>query len=337
MGKHHRRDGYWKSYHLAHTRELDAIAGGIVSLVKESKPPVQYKKTRRGRKPVHSREKLVCICLLMIVMGYTFRDMQNYVPKLNLPWDEPYPDHSTIHRAYQEMPQEYLDALLERTAQLCMEESGWSKGLLASDSSGVETDRYEEVVRPNKKERRFEKVKRLFYLKYHIIAILDHLIILRARVTSYRVNDSPVLRSMLRRFPSLPGSIFNADRGFDAEANFKRVYELLMHPNIKQIARQKGPERKGPQEAPLSEQSGEGVRPVTLSVEGDDRGDIRSRGVRRAQPQDEVQEGRESREVGRHPGDGMEPQGPEQAQMQEDAADGGGINHTGELGDNLFQ
>ena len=54
-----------------------------------------------------------------------------------------------------------------------------------------------------------------------------------------------MLRSMLRRFPSLPGSIFNADRGFDAEANFKRVYELLMHPNIKQIARQKGPKGKG--------------------------------------------------------------------------------------------
>src|SRR5207249_5272710 len=125
----------------------------------------------------------------MIVMGYPCRDMQNYVPKLSLPWDEPYPDHSTIHRAYQEMPQEYLDTLLERTARLCMEESGWSKGLLASDSSGVETDRYEEVVRPNKKERRFEKegrfekVRRLFYLKYHIVAILDHLIILRARVT----------------------------------------------------------------------------------------------------------------------------------------------------------
>ncbi len=40
----------------------------------------------------------------MVVMGYTFRDMQNQVPKLSLPWDEPYPDHSTIHRAYQKLP-----------------------------------------------------------------------------------------------------------------------------------------------------------------------------------------------------------------------------------------
>src|SRR2546425_377451 len=32
----------------------------------------------------------------------------------------------------------------------------------------------------------------------------------------------------------------------------------------------------------------------------------------------------------------MEPQGPEQAQMQEDAGDEGDIYHTGELGDNLL-
>jgi len=43
----------------------------------------------------------------------------------------------------------------------------------------------------------------------------------------------------------------------------------------------------------------------------------------------------ENREVGRHPGHGMEPQGLEQAQMQEGARDGGDIDHTGELGDNL--
>jgi len=41
-------------------------------------------------------------------MGYTFSDMQNQVPKPNLPWNESYPEHSTIHRTYQEMPQEYL-------------------------------------------------------------------------------------------------------------------------------------------------------------------------------------------------------------------------------------
>jgi hypothetical protein len=42
----------------------------------------------------------------------------------------------------------------------------------------------------------------------------------------------------------MKGSIFNADRGYDGEANFKRVFELLMIPNIKQRELQKG--SKGP-------------------------------------------------------------------------------------------
>jgi len=55
------------------------------------------------------------------------------------------------------------------------------------------------VVRTNKRRRRiFEEVRRLFYLKYHIIAILDYLIILKVSVTSYRAADCTTLRSMLK-------------------------------------------------------------------------------------------------------------------------------------------
>ena len=107
--------------------------------------------------------------------------------------------------------------------------------MAAADSSGVGTDRYEEVVRPSRRQRKWVKIRRLLFLKYHIVvAILDHLIILRAMVTSYRAGDSPVLRRMLRGFPQMPGSVFNADRGFDADRNFERLYRLRMRPNIKQ-------------------------------------------------------------------------------------------------------
>ena len=35
---------------------------------------------------------------------------------------------------------------------------GWEKGILTRDSSGVESDRYETVVRPNRRKRRiFER------------------------------------------------------------------------------------------------------------------------------------------------------------------------------------
>ncbi len=244
---HRRRDGYWKYYHLAHTQEKDSIVANIVSLVKENKPPVKPKRTRRGRKPVHSWEKFVCICIIMVIMGYSLRDMQNNVPSLNLPWNiyEPYPDHSTIHKAFQRLDEDYLDFILEKAAYLCITEVSWKKGVLGSDSSGVETDRYEIVERPDKKRGGFKEVRKQISLKYHIVAILDYLIILRAKITSQRRSDSPVLRSLLKKFEKMKGSIFDADRGYDGEANFKLVFELLMLPNIKQRLLQKGPKGVG--------------------------------------------------------------------------------------------
>jgi hypothetical protein len=95
-----------------------------------------------------------------------------------------------------------IDSLLEKSSRLCIEESGWSRGIIATDSSGVETDRNEEMVRPNKKERRFENIRRLIYLKYYIIAILDYLII-RARMTGNRAGDSDVEGYADERVPLL--------------------------------------------------------------------------------------------------------------------------------------
>jgi hypothetical protein len=60
LAKHRRRDGYWRVYHLAHTRERDGTVSDIVSLVRENRPPPRRRGTR-GRRRVHSWEKLVCI------------------------------------------------------------------------------------------------------------------------------------------------------------------------------------------------------------------------------------------------------------------------------------
>ena len=50
--------------------------------------------------------------------------------------------------------------------------------LLASDSTGIETDRYDYKVRPVKKNKKFELIRVKQYLKSHVIAVLDHLVIL---------------------------------------------------------------------------------------------------------------------------------------------------------------
>ena len=71
-------------------------------------------------------------------------------------------------------------------------------------------------------------------MKWHIIAVLDHLVILNVRTTTTNKNthDSPpVLRTMLNRLLkkygiNLAGSIFNADSsGYDdGESNYKSIF-----------------------------------------------------------------------------------------------------------------
>jgi len=85
--------------------------------------------------------------------------------------------------------------------------------------------------------------------------VLDHLVVLRAELTSYRTVDSPILRRMLNRFPPLPSSVFDADAAFDAEKNFELLYGLQMLPNIKQT---RG--RESAQEVRLPDKRGRGVR-----------------------------------------------------------------------------
>ena len=49
---------------------------------------------------------------------------------------------------------------------------------------------------------------------------------------------------MLKRLKAVRGSIFNADRAYDAEYIFKHIYKLGMKPNIKQRNMLKGEGRK---------------------------------------------------------------------------------------------
>jgi len=239
MSNHNRRDGYWKYYHLAHTLEKDAIVRNIVALVKENPPPAVRKKSNRGRKQVHSWEKMVCIGILMVIFNLTYRDMQNEVPLLKLPWNEPYPDHSWIAKTFKKIPLQYLESILQRAALMCIKESDWRKGMLATDSTGVETDVYEKKVKPVKRKsgKKFEEIRIKRFLKWHVIAILDYMVILASSITGSRAHDSPVLRMMLKGVKNafvLNGSMMNADGAYDGEANYELLYNMNIHPNIRQ-------------------------------------------------------------------------------------------------------
>jgi len=238
MYKHKRRDGYWKYYHLAHTQERQFLVDNIVSLVNQNPPKISKKRSRRGRKPVHSKSKMHCICILMVAFGLTYRDTQNIIPSLNLPWNEPIPDHTMICKFFKTISVAWLEQVLARTAQMCLAESGWKKGVLAADSTAVETDMYRHEMRPVKNRHEFEQIKIRQHLKWHITAVLDHLVILSSRITTKKTHDSPVLRTMLNMMKrigiDLRGSIFDADKGYDSDDRCRQIFEMEMLPNISQ-------------------------------------------------------------------------------------------------------
>ena len=225
-GKHKRRDRYWQLYDLAKSKELSEVVEKLTWLVDEAGDP--WLKARRGRRPAHSPRKMVVICVLTAVLGISYRNMETLLHLLRLPWQEPVPDHSTIHEAFKRIPEAYLKRILVRNAEICIAESGWVKGIVGADSTGVETDRYEAV------EVKMKKTRRRISIKYHVIAILDYNIIMTARITSQRTADSPTLRQMLKDLPQMEGSIFNADKAYDSDRNCELIYAKGMRPNIKQ-------------------------------------------------------------------------------------------------------
>ena len=198
MSEHTRRPDYWTYYHLGHSSETRFMIDTISDLVREH--PCPRRETRnRGRPPVHSKDKLDFICILMVAWHKTSRDMESDLSVIKLPWwnGEPVPDHTTISRHLQAIPYGWLAGMLAETARLCMAEVAGATGPLGADSSGVETTRYETVVRPLKRKRDFVEMARKEYLKYHITAVLGLQIILESEITSGSVNDVAMLPPML--------------------------------------------------------------------------------------------------------------------------------------------
>lgn len=224
--KHKRREGYWRIYDVAQGRELEAIISTLNQVVDQEGNP--YRRHKRGRPQVHSPRKMALICVLTVILGISYRNMESLLHMLKLPWNEPVPDHSTIHDAFKRISEDYLNRVLSRTAALCIAESGWIKGIVAPDSTGVKTDRYQTV------ELKMQKTRKTITLKWHVTAILDYNIILTAKITSGKANDSRIGGSMLQRLPRMEGSVLDADRGYDSDKNCMRAFQKGMKPNIKQ-------------------------------------------------------------------------------------------------------
>ena len=87
---------------------------GLAGLVDEIGDP--WPISRRGRPAVHSPRKITGICVLTVMLGLSYRKMETLLHILKLPWNEPVPDHGTIHDAFKRMPEEYPTTILQKSA-----------------------------------------------------------------------------------------------------------------------------------------------------------------------------------------------------------------------------
>ena len=234
-----RRKGYWKYYHQAHSRTLEFLVRVVVFLLDVEVPRLQERdRKRRGPKRKHSRQKMDCVCILMIILGLTTREIENLIPYLRLPWDEPTPDHTTISRHLGTVPLPWLHRLVAILARMCLDEIGWTDGIVAADSTGVETDTYRKLAKKDKNthETVVKRIKK--YLKWHVLSVLECKAILTCVTTPSNVGDSPTFRKMLDKVRDmgihLKGSACCADKAYDSDKNCRMVFEMGMTPQIPQ-------------------------------------------------------------------------------------------------------
>lgn len=239
--KQQRQAGYWPGYHAARASEKDFVIGYVKDLVWENPPPEPVRKSRRGRPKVYPRAEMAVACILMNHFNISSYDTKNAIASWNLDLDGRVPSTSTILRAHEELDMQWLQDMVATTAKACLEKAGIGEAIevdSAADSTGVETDRYEDKVKLDKKTGKETVARAKSYLKWHIFAVLKLQIILSCAMTPSSVADTDMLRPLLEKSKKLGRSFagwwFHADRGYDSDSNCEAVFGMGMRPNILQ-------------------------------------------------------------------------------------------------------
>ena len=241
---HNRRPGYWPYYELSTKTKEDFMDESLIDIVSRYPHP-NRRLSPRGCHPTHSREKLDFACFKMTSSNSTYQYAVDELKKFRHVWDEPIPTRKEIVTHMQTIDPNWLDFILATTGFSCLEALTLSNATapLGCDSSAFETTRYSYAPQQNMTLDNFitnaaSQNRTRIYLKYHITAILGHQIILAAITTPSNVHDSTILPVMIKLIQKYGfefyGRSFLADRGYDAEENYKIIFNIGMRAIIKQ-------------------------------------------------------------------------------------------------------
>ena len=210
-------------------------------MVRKDPPPEPERKSRRGRPRVYPLAEMAIVCILMNHFNLSYQKAENAVASWNLDLNGLVPDHTTILRAHAELDMRWLERMVAATANECLEKAGIGEAGeagAAADSTGAETDRYEDRARLDKKTGKDTLVRVKSHLKWHVLAAVGPQVILSCRMTPSSVADTDMLPPLLEQAKelgrSLAGWWLHADKGYDSDRNCRAALDAGMRPNIDQ-------------------------------------------------------------------------------------------------------
>lgn len=217
-----RHPHYWKAYHaskLYDKLEIFKICSRVVSILG---PPWQVSK--RGRLPKFRPELYAAMGIFRKYFGSSLRAAEGETPLLiGLRMD-----HATIWWGLQRMPIVYFERALELLYELIAKL--FKCEIFITDSTGVETDRYQE------RRRALKTCPEREFVKLHVLEGYSReaglVPIVAARVTQGQAHDSPQFKCLLKKFRG-GGEPLLGDSAYDAAKNFELAKRHGFEPVIK--------------------------------------------------------------------------------------------------------
>lgn len=220
-----KRTGYWVRYENSEDKDFIKVWNLILKIVHILGLPFELSQAGISQLKFNP-DVYAAIPIFMTYYDYREREMQYELKTLvgdTL-------NHSNINHWFQRSNNEYIqDAIYLLDLMICKiygEEDHY-----ICDSTGIATTIYEKIIYAG------EEVLNIICNKLHIVVSYFEkfgvLVIKKAVITQGDANDSPVFRNKLvTNVKFVKGKRMHMDKGYDAEENMKKCFELGLIPNI---------------------------------------------------------------------------------------------------------
>jgi hypothetical protein len=226
VGKRKRR-GYWPRYEKGCIKDFRELWHEIDVIVAEVGVP--FKRSRRGRPPKFGDLAVYAkMAVMLAVFDYDLRELEG---ELTSVLDGSTLDHTNISRWFGKLDEEWVVSMVQALHQRIVVH--FRRGAYITDSTGITTDRYIEVISGGKPKRDLLTIKLHVLIAYFSTAGV--LSIAAMAATYGDQHDAPPLARFLAD-PNVPlraGYRLHGDRAYPSNENLRLAYERRLIPNLR--------------------------------------------------------------------------------------------------------